>query len=370
MDYIEVFANLDDGIEWFGGTVRIDHAAVSYCGDDGMDYDYGWRGGGQYWFVLQGPGNSTGRSGEHDGASPDGQSPFSNPTIYNATYIGIGEDGEATGGDANRALPLSVIFRDNAGGSYSNSIFVDFNGAAIAIEDRTDTETDSYNNFLNGNLSVCNSIFFGFGAGDDPEDLFLAVNEDEIVVDTATTRVAAAFMDCGNRIVDPMLNSIVDRDGGAIDPRPYAFDTVATQGAPEPMEDFEAVAYYGAFAPGAYSQDNENWLANWTGLSSAGIVNDITNSVGTQQLSGFLLDAPVPNPATNLARVNFELPRPGEVTLTLLDFVGRPLAVRTRSYPAGEQSENINVSNLASGTYLIVLSTPGGRLVQKMVVAH
>ncbi|WP_420459984.1 T9SS type A sorting domain-containing protein [Neolewinella sp.] len=371
MDYIEVFANLDDGIEWFGGTVRIDHAAVSYCGDDGMDYDFGWRGGGQYWFVLQGPGNSTGRSGEHDGASPDNQEPFSNPTIYNATYIGIGENGMATGGDANRSLPLSVIFRDNAGGHYNNSIFTDFNGAAIGIEDRTDTDVDSYTNFLNGDLSVCNSIFFGFGAGEKPEDIFLAVDQDENVVEASTTEVAAGFMECGNRIIDPALNSISDRDAnGFIDPRPFAFDSTATQGAPEAGEDFESVAYYGAFAPGSTSDNDRTWLSGWTELSTSGLIVDFTNSIGTQQVAGYLLDAPSPNPSSQLVTVGFELPRGGKVTLTVMDFVGRPLAVSTRQYSVGQQQETIKVANLPNGTYLIVLDTEGGRLLQKMVVAH
>ena len=89
LDYIEVFANEDDGIEFFGGTVGIKHASVAFCGDDGFDYDFGWRGNGQFWFALQAPGTGTGRSGEHDGANPDGQAPFSQPTISYATSLGL-----------------------------------------------------------------------------------------------------------------------------------------------------------------------------------------------------------------------------------------------------------------------------------------
>ena len=36
---VEVIANMDDGIEFFGGTVSIQHAFVSACGDDSFDYD-------------------------------------------------------------------------------------------------------------------------------------------------------------------------------------------------------------------------------------------------------------------------------------------------------------------------------------------
>lgn len=373
IDYVEVFANSDDGIEWFGGTVRVDHAAVSYCGDDGMDYDYGWRGGGQFWFVLQGAGTSTGRAGEHDGASPDEQAPFSEPTIYNATYIGIGENATATGGDANRALPLSVIFRDNAGGHYNNSIFADYNGAAIAIEDLPDTDVDSYGRFQDGDLTVCNSIFFGFGANAEgtTDSLWLVIDATDNINEEATAELVAAFEACGNRIVDPMLNNIADRDlGGPLDPRPYAFDSTAAVGAPEAEAGFESVTYYGAFEPGAYSGSGQTWANGWTSLATSGLISEQTNSLGTQRVNGFLLDAPAPNPARDLTTVNFELPRPGKATITVLDLMGRPLASRTRQYAAGAQREQINVSQLPNGNYLIILDTPGGRLLQKMIVAH
>ena len=61
IDYIEVFANFDDGIEWFGGTVNVKHATVAFCGDDSFDYDFGYRGNGQFWFSLQGSDDPTGR---------------------------------------------------------------------------------------------------------------------------------------------------------------------------------------------------------------------------------------------------------------------------------------------------------------------
>ncbi len=373
IDYVEIFANLDDGIEWFGGTVKVNHAAVSYCADDGMDYDQGWRGGGQYWFVLQGPNdpNGTGRAGEHDGADPDGQMPFSQPTIYNATYIGIG-NGQTTGdGDAAEPLPFAVIFRDNAGGYYNNSIFTDFNGAAIAIEQRSDATPDSYDRLVAGDLAFRNNIFYNFGAGTSPTDLFLAVDPTEAVIVDATVVVAANFTANNNRIINPALNSDgTPRDdmGGNIDPRPFAFGEAAT-GAAEAEEGFETTAYFGAFEPGN-NAGNPNWLTGWTAISQQMLVDNLINSVGQAERNGFLLDAPVPNPAYNTARINFELPTATEVSITVLDLLGRPLARRTNQYQAGAQFENVNVHSLPNGTYLIVLDAPGSRLVQKMVVRH
>ena len=41
---IEVVANVDDGIEFFGGTVNADHLLVYAQGDDGLDIDQGYSG--------------------------------------------------------------------------------------------------------------------------------------------------------------------------------------------------------------------------------------------------------------------------------------------------------------------------------------
>ena len=42
IENIEVVANQDDGIEWFGGTVNVSNAIVWSQGDDGFDTDQAW----------------------------------------------------------------------------------------------------------------------------------------------------------------------------------------------------------------------------------------------------------------------------------------------------------------------------------------
>ena len=44
VENIEVVANQDDGIEWFGGTVNVKNVVVWNCGDDGIDTDQAWAG--------------------------------------------------------------------------------------------------------------------------------------------------------------------------------------------------------------------------------------------------------------------------------------------------------------------------------------
>lgn len=41
---IEVIANQDDGIEWFGGNVNVSNVIVGYTGDDGLDIDQSYAG--------------------------------------------------------------------------------------------------------------------------------------------------------------------------------------------------------------------------------------------------------------------------------------------------------------------------------------
>ncbi len=44
IEYVEVIANQDDGIEWFGGGVSVKHAVVWNTGDDAIDTDQSWTG--------------------------------------------------------------------------------------------------------------------------------------------------------------------------------------------------------------------------------------------------------------------------------------------------------------------------------------
>ncbi|MFP4555648.1 MAG: hypothetical protein ACLFNU_02150 [Bacteroidales bacterium] len=52
IENIEVVANQDDAIEWFGGTVDVKNAVVVYPGDDGMDGDQGWNGTCENFVII------------------------------------------------------------------------------------------------------------------------------------------------------------------------------------------------------------------------------------------------------------------------------------------------------------------------------
>lgn len=139
IDYVEVYANADDGIEFFGGTANVKHAVVYSAGDDSFDYDEGWRGKGQYWLSVN-PGD---RHGEHDGGtSPEDGMPYATPTIYNATYV------------SDPANAKKLTFRDNAGGIYANSFLL---VSGIDIEDLASGQ-DSKQRLDDGQLKLMSNV--------------------------------------------------------------------------------------------------------------------------------------------------------------------------------------------------------------------
>jgi hypothetical protein len=82
IDYIDVFNNKDDSIEFFGGTAGVKHLISANSGDDGFDFDEGSAGRAQFVFTLQGtPGAEKSDKGfeQDSGDQPDNALPFAIP---------------------------------------------------------------------------------------------------------------------------------------------------------------------------------------------------------------------------------------------------------------------------------------------------
>lgn len=115
IDYIDVYAGYDDGIELFGGAVNLKHIVITDTQDDSLDIDAGWQGNAQ--FVLIKHGSVKNASGEtlhmgNGGFEADGrkgsttaQAPASAPHIANVTVITTDEL-SARDGDPSIAMKL------------------------------------------------------------------------------------------------------------------------------------------------------------------------------------------------------------------------------------------------------------------------
>lgn len=54
IDHVEVYCNVDDGVEVFGGTVDLSYLSIAFAEDDGFDTDQGHTGSVQFLYVLHG----------------------------------------------------------------------------------------------------------------------------------------------------------------------------------------------------------------------------------------------------------------------------------------------------------------------------
>ena len=89
VDYIQVYNNLDDGVEFFGGTVNASHVVLVGNADDSLDWTDGWVGSIQYLHILQPESVSADNMIEADNREGDEQAtPISEPYIANMTMMG------------------------------------------------------------------------------------------------------------------------------------------------------------------------------------------------------------------------------------------------------------------------------------------
>lgn len=142
VSHVEIFNNVDDGLEIFGGAVNIKCLAVWNIGDDSLDIDQGYRGKLQFVLVMQGSsgsynqGSGYGDNGiEADGADGDTSAqPVTAISLWNATVIGAPALQNVADTDSTDHL---VALRDNANLQLWNSIFMT-SGDEVIHEDGDD----------------------------------------------------------------------------------------------------------------------------------------------------------------------------------------------------------------------------------------
>ncbi|MCB9057006.1 MAG: T9SS type A sorting domain-containing protein [Calditrichae bacterium] len=343
LEYVESYASNDDGFEFFGGTVNTRYLVSAFCADDAFDWDQGFNGKHQFWFAIQSP-DAGGRVAEMDGAGGNEQgTPYAKPILANVTYIGAGI-GATPEGDGEQML----IFRDNTGGYYWNSIFTDYDDAStslgITVEDIDNTGEkveDSRKRLEAGDLALKGNIWYGFGAGNTlaefaPQDFVqahLAAND--------------------NRVTDPMLRGISRTTDNGLDPRPQA-GSPALNGALDVADDyFVKTSYVGAFG-------GSNWLQGWTALDQLGY--SVTAIVEKNTLSesipvSYKLSQNYPNPFNPVTNIEFSLPAYGPVELAVYNMLGQKIATLLKdTMQAGSYRVTWDATKVASGMYVYKIS--------------
>ncbi len=292
LENIEIVANGDDGVEFFGGTVNIRNLSVMFAKDDYVDWDQGWTGNVQFVLGVQlnGTGiNGTadfGRGGDNgleadgdDGIRGDAGAVVSAPTVYNVTMLGAGL------ADGDKALEL----KERTQGLIANSIFTGY-ATSVALEDTEGGEDNSRQFYLtDGTLEIKNVSFVNCGA-------FPTYAATELAADGNIELATASFIDAVHEVeVDDAASpafEIVDAFNAV--PNSSAAD-YATAGIadvyPLPSDPwFQPANYRGAFAP-----DAEPWTDAWTYHEDLGSDNAVVdcptdiNGSGTTDVADFNL---------------------------------------------------------------------------------
>jgi hypothetical protein len=111
VEYVQVHNNLDDGIEFFGGTTNARYVVLTGNADDSLDWTDGWKGSIQYLYIEQTGSADNGIEADNREGQENAE-PRSLPSIANMSIFG---------NPAERAIRL----RRGTGLHLSNSFVVD-----------------------------------------------------------------------------------------------------------------------------------------------------------------------------------------------------------------------------------------------------
>jgi len=151
ISYVQLHRGNDDGIEFFGGSANFDHVLVTQQDDDGLDWDFGWHGRGQYLIVHNTVGDQ-GMEADNNALGTITDAPRSEPTLYNMTFLGAGAAVTGKG--------QGIMLRRATLGLVRNSIFQDMTGKFDIRPTTMPRElVATYETFWPGRLAVENSYF-------------------------------------------------------------------------------------------------------------------------------------------------------------------------------------------------------------------
>lgn len=242
LDHVQVHKGLDDGIEFFGGTANLKHIVISHAGDDGLDWDRGWQGNGQFIIVQQGA--DDGDNGiEADNYSKDKDAqPRSAPTLSNVTLVGSGDP---------RIAQRGLLLRRGTGGDLRNFLVTDFTSEALDIRDKQTAQLLQTGELgLKGWLVArAKGEFFSVETGEGDDDGGL---DEQSLFDAQS----------GNRLITGRVLSEAAHAVVRPDFTPSSRSAAASGYVPVPQGEFwdEAANFIGAVRPG----ERVSWLEGWT----------------------------------------------------------------------------------------------------------
>ncbi|MDU0354288.1 hypothetical protein RS130_10415 [Paraglaciecola aquimarina] len=244
IDYVDIYAGYDDGIELFGGAVNLKHVVVTDTQDDSIDIDAGWKGNAQFILIKHGTvvnaaGNSInmGNGGfESDGTKvKDNNVAPSAPQIANVTVLTTDEE-SVRDGNPSAAIKLD----DFISATWYNTLLVKTSGTQTHCFENS---ADAVAVVESGDVSMKNSVM-----------ACAVLGKAETVGTTTYT----------NWLTDDAadMNTITGGDADVLSSNGFA--TIADLKTPFDVTTidanfFESVDYIGAVSPTDTSSDWYDW---------------------------------------------------------------------------------------------------------------
>jgi hypothetical protein len=184
LSYIQVHNNLDDAVEWFGGTVNATHLVLTGNDDDDIDYDEGYMGNIQYAIVRKDP-TKPSPTGSNDPRGIEANSsdaafvPETNAHLANILIIGGPMNNNTA---SSQGAQPGMRLRGAVQTTIYNSAVRDFNVGCIRIDDAVVGGTTIRSNITLVNVpGDCQSGFYQRRAADSATNAGLG----PVVVDSA-----------------------------------------------------------------------------------------------------------------------------------------------------------------------------------------
>lgn len=147
VEYVQVHNNLDDGIEWFGGTVNVKYAVLTGNDDDDLDFDEGYQGNMQHVLIRKNP-NKSAPTGKNDPRGIEGNSDLEDPSTQDDPNGAVKTTNAAV---ANVTIIGSNV-NNNAGSAKGQQPGVKLRGMINTVVDKV-----AVSNFVKGCLEVKDS---------------------------------------------------------------------------------------------------------------------------------------------------------------------------------------------------------------------
>lgn len=243
---VQVHQALDDGVEIFGGTVDLRNIIISGAGDDGLDWDFGWRGRVQQLAIHQFGGTGDNAIEGDNNSRHSGAMPRSQPILYNITLTS-----QRNPSKGQRA----IVLRSGSGGHFRNLLVQGFFTEALDLRGPIQPAVAA------GNLTIAHSIFADVGYNGTTATHFEVGDAD----DDGSFDEAAWLSAVPTNQIRAQGPLTLYGDTERPDLRPSGSHRLP-MGARVPQGEFwhEGASFIGAFPPGVGS----DWSASWTAYPS------------------------------------------------------------------------------------------------------